>query len=102
MQVRQGTTSVQSPNLIPNMITIGHVQAQMKAATSNLSNLGFLLLDAETAEFPEGTFDRLLCSSGMLYLQHIGAAVHRFHNWLKPAGELHFNTPQAGLHCSAY
>ena len=69
------------------MITIVRVQAQKKAATSNLSNLEFVLLDEETAEFPEGTFDRLLCLSGMLYLQHIGAAVHRFRSWLKPCGQ---------------
>ena len=98
----QYTTSVQSPNRTPNMITIVRVQAQKKAATGNLSNLEFVLSDAETAEFPEGTFDRLLCSSGMLYLQHIGAAVHRFHSWLKPGGEVHFNTPQVGLHCKPH
>ena len=98
----QGTTSIQSPNRTPNMISIVRVQAQKKAATSNLSNLKFLLLDVETAEFSEGTFDRLLCSSGMLYLQHIGAAVHRFHSWLKPGGEIHFNTPQASLRCKAH
>ena len=78
-------------------LTVHGVQARAKAAAASLSNIDFVTADAESANFEEAAFDCVLCSSGMLYMQDIGAAVQRFHRWLKPGGALHFNTPQVRL-----
>ena len=72
-------------------------QARQKASDRALSNLEFLVADAELAHLEHGAYDRIMCSSGMLYLQHIEAAVGRFHDWLKPGGQLLFNTPQVHM-----
>lgn len=56
--------------------------------------MDFLLADAEAVSFPEHSFDLILCSNGMAYLQDIPAAVKKFHSWLKPGGKLCFNNPQ--------
>ena len=75
----------------PEILT---AQAKKKADTGKLSNCTFMLADAETVEFRADTFDLILCSSGMLYLQEIAWAIKSFHGWLKPGGRLCFNTPQ--------
>ena len=69
-------------------------QAERKAKEHKLSNLTFQLRDAETAIFEESSFDSILCSSGLIYLQDHDAALRRFLQWLKPGGKLCFNTPQ--------
>lgn len=58
------------------------------------ANVDFLLADAEAVSFPEHSFDLILCSNGMAYLQDIPAAVKKFNSWLKPGGKLCFNNPQ--------
>ena len=69
-------------------------QAEKKANHLGLENLTWQQVDAEKVSFPEETFDIILCSSAMLYLQNIEGALKRFVAWLKPGGKLCINTPQ--------
>lgn len=43
---------------------------------------------------PPERYDTILCSSGMLYLQDVQAAIEKFSSWLEEDGMLCFNTPQ--------
>ena len=70
------------------------LQAQRKAKDLNLGNIELLVADAETIEIEEESFDTILCSSAMIYLQHHESALRRMYTWLKPGGKLCFNTPQ--------
>ena len=72
------------------------MQARKKAAVLGLEkeSLRFLLADVESANFPESKFHLITCSSGMLYLQHHQQALESMLSWLKPGGNLCFNTPQ--------
>lgn len=74
------------------------LQAREKAKSLQLSNCNFQLVDAEAADFQAESFDAVLCSSGMLYMQDIASAIRRFQAWLRPGGRLCFNTPQARMH----
>lgn len=71
------------------------LQAREKALHGGLvDHLDFLQADAEAVAFEERSFDRILCSSGMLYMQDPCGALRKFSGWLASGGELHFNTPQ--------
>ncbi|BDA51181.1 probable aklanonic acid methyltransferase DnrC at N-terminal half [Coccomyxa sp. Obi] len=72
-------------------------QAKARAASSGTTNVEFQLDDVETVTLPDHTFDFILCSNGMAYLQDIPAALKRFHGWLKPGGKLCFNNPLAPM-----
>jgi len=81
------------------------VQAERKAKQLGLDNLELRQADAEDVVFGDETFDSILCSSAMIYLQHIDRALQRFAAWLKPGGSLCFNTPQVFYdvaHSAAY
>ena len=70
------------------------VQAKTKARSAGLS-IDFIDHDIETASFPERSFDCILCSNGMAYLQHPQATLRKFLAWLATGGVLCFNNPQA-------
>lgn len=74
---------------------IRDIQARRKADQLGLSNVELLSGDVETVELEEATFDRILCSSALLYFQDLQGTLGRFCTWLKPGGRLCFNTPQA-------
>ena len=69
-------------------------QAKTKARDAGLS-ISFICHDIETASFPEQSFDCILCSNGMAYLQHPQATLQKFRAWLAIGGVLCFNNPQA-------
>ena len=70
------------------------VQAKTKARDAGLS-IDFIDNDIETASFPERSFDCILCSNGMAYLQHPQATLRKFFAWLATGGVLCFNNPKA-------
>ena len=43
------------------------------------------------ASFPPGSFEYILCSNSMVYLQHPEATLGNFHLWLPEGGKLCFN-----------
>ncbi|KAK9812964.1 hypothetical protein WJX72_006554 [[Myrmecia] bisecta] len=69
-------------------------QAAPKAA-AHPHVLSFRLGDAQTAAFPPGSFDAVLCSNALVYMADVAAALQRWAVWLRPGGILCFNTPQA-------
>ena len=69
-----------------------YLQAKEKAREAGIS-MECLVHDIETATFPEGSFDRILCSNGMAYLQRPQATLQKFHSWLSPGSKLCFNNP---------
>ena len=70
------------------------VQAKTKARDAGFI-IDFIDHDIETASFPERSFDCILCSNGMAYLQHPQATLRKVLAWLATGGVLCFNNPQA-------
>ena len=68
------------------------MQAEEKTRDAGLL-VNFIAQDIEMASFPKGSFDYILCSSGMAYLQHPEATLRRFRGWLREGGKLCFNNP---------
>ncbi|AGY60614.1 class I SAM-dependent methyltransferase [Gloeobacter kilaueensis] len=51
----------------------------------------FELMDIEIAVFADAAFDAVLCSSAIVWLADIPAALRRWHRWLAPGGVLAFH-----------
>ncbi|MGB3238476.1 MAG: methyltransferase domain-containing protein [Geitlerinemataceae cyanobacterium] len=56
-----------------------------------LKNIEFKLADAEALDFPENSFDRILCSSALIWMADIPAALQLWRRLLKPGGILGFH-----------
>lgn len=61
-------------------------QARRKVETADLRKA-----DAERIELEDGSFDAVLCSSALMWLIDIPAALARFHRWLAEGGVLGFS-----------
>ena len=75
------------------------VQAQHKAGLLGLSNVELLHGDVMSEHVAvslrdAAAFDVITCSSAMIYLPDVPAALRRFASWLVPGGQLVFNSPQ--------
>jgi ubiquinone/menaquinone biosynthesis C-methylase UbiE len=66
-------------------------QARARISRLKLFNIELMLADAETLKLPENTFDVILCSSALIYMQDIPAALARWRYFLKPSGWLGFH-----------
>lgn len=66
-------------------------QAKRKIEALKLGNITLQLRDAETLNFPDNTFDLVLCSSALVYLTDIPKALHCWHRCLKPGGKIGFH-----------
>lgn len=66
-------------------------QAQQKAETLGLKNIKFEEADADEQTLQESQFDVIICSSAIVYLEDIPAALHKWHNALKPNGVVAFS-----------
>lgn len=66
-------------------------QAKLKAKAARLNNIEFQLADAETLEFPDNSFDTILCSSALILMSDIPAALRRWHQFLKVGGLIGFH-----------
>jgi arsenite methyltransferase len=67
-------------------------QAQRKVATLGLTQLTFQQADAEAMAWPAQRFDAILCTSGLMFLRDIPAALKNWQNWLKPGGVVGFTS----------
>lgn len=74
-------------DISPGMLS----QVKQKIEAAGLSNTEFLQADAETVNFPDNSFDVVLCCSALVYLRNIPAALRRWHRFLKPNGLIGFN-----------
>jgi ubiquinone/menaquinone biosynthesis C-methylase UbiE len=66
-------------------------QARQKVEALGLSNIQFQLADAEALDFPENTFDVVLCSSAFIWMSDLNAALRLWHRLLKPGGLIGFH-----------
>ncbi|WP_083776751.1 class I SAM-dependent methyltransferase [Acaryochloris marina] len=65
--------------------------ARQKAAALGLTNVDFLVADAEDLNFPAGSFDHLFCSSALIWMSDLPKALRLWHRVLKPGGLLGFH-----------
>ncbi|NEO45887.1 MAG: class I SAM-dependent methyltransferase [Moorea sp. SIO4A3] len=65
--------------------------AQRKVKAEGLNNIKFIEADAETINFPDNSFDRILCSSAIVYLTDIPAALRQWYRFVKPGGLVGFS-----------
>ncbi len=66
-------------------------QARRKVEALGLSNIQFQLADAEALDFPENSFDVILCSSAFIWMSDLNAALQLWHRLLKPGGLIGFH-----------
>jgi ubiquinone/menaquinone biosynthesis C-methylase UbiE len=68
-------------------------QARRKNVALNLSNLEFQLADAETLDFPDSSFDRILCAHAFPWIVNMEGALRQWMRFLKPGGLVGIHTP---------
>ena len=74
-------------DISPGMLS----QAKAVAESEGLRNVEFILTDAETVDFPEASFDLVLCSSALPYITDIPKALRLWHGFLDHGGRVAFN-----------
>ncbi|HAX77940.1 MAG TPA: methyltransferase [Cyanobacteria bacterium UBA11372] len=68
-------------------------QAQSKVDALKLSNVEFLLADAETLDYPNDYFDRILCANAFPWIENKEATLRLWHRFLKSGGRIGIHTP---------
>ncbi|ALF52473.1 methyltransferase [Nostoc piscinale CENA21] len=66
-------------------------QARRKVEELGLTNIEFLLADAESLNFPVNSFDCILCSSALIWMENVAGALQHWHQFLKPGGLIGFH-----------
>lgn len=61
-------------------------QAKRKARAAELTNIELMLADAEALDFPNNTFDRVLCCSALPLMTNVPADLCLWRRFLKPDG----------------
>ena len=86
------------------MPSLQGAQAEAKVAARGLTNVRLIRGDVmgdDVAEAVRGAaaagFDLITCSSALLYMPSVPAALRRFASWLAPGGRLAVNSPQVSL-----
>ena len=71
--------------------------AQGQLAKTNLTNVSFVQGSAEDLEFPDDTFDAVLCASALFFVPDMARAVREFHRVAKPGARVGFTAFGAGF-----
>ena len=66
-------------------------QAKRKIEALGQNNIELVLADAEKLNFPANSFDVVLCSSALIWMADVPAALHLWHQLLKPGGLIGFH-----------
>ncbi|NEO98628.1 MAG: methyltransferase domain-containing protein [Symploca sp. SIO2E9] len=74
-------------DISPGMLS----QAKRKTKALGLSNIEFLLADAEALNLPANSFDHIFCSSALIWMSDLVGALRLWHRFLKPGGLLSFH-----------
>jgi ubiquinone/menaquinone biosynthesis C-methylase UbiE len=81
-----------------NRTMIGHARRRCK----NLPNVKLQVADLNRSlEFPDGTFDKVICSNTLYALEEPHAVISEFHRVLKPGGTLIIANPKPNAGQSA-
>jgi len=81
-------------SLLPLISDPFFIQAHAKLGTSHA--VALICADLEAIDFPEGSFDAILCSSALVFMSDIPKIIQAWHRWLRqPTGRVIFNTPKA-------
>jgi enediyne biosynthesis protein CalE5 len=75
---------VVATDIAPDLLAFGRERASL----AGLDNVEFRESDAETLEFPDGTFDAVLSRQGLQYLPDVAGTLKRLHSALKGGGRL--------------
>lgn len=85
---RVGTTGeVIGIDLAEGMIRLTSDEARRRGLPARLR-----VMDAERLDFPDATFDRVLCAFGVMFLPDLGRALREARRVLKPGGRLGVST----------
>lgn len=68
----------------PGMLAI----ARERAAQAGLTNIEFREVDGEALNFPDESFDAILCRWGLMFMPNVAAAIKGFRDLLVPGGKL--------------
>ena len=68
-------------------------QAKDKIEKEGINNLELIKGDIEKIEFEPEQFDRIFCSSAIVYVVDVPAMIGKCYSWLKPGGCFAFTTP---------
>lgn len=74
---------VVATDISPEMLAIG----RKRAAELGLGNVEFVEVDAEALDFPDGSFDAVLCRFGLMFLPDVAATLRRIYRLLVPGGQ---------------
>jgi ubiquinone/menaquinone biosynthesis C-methylase UbiE len=66
-------------------------QARRKVEALGLTNINFEKADAEALNFSDNCFDRILCSSALIWMEDISSALRHWYRFLKPGGLFGFH-----------
>lgn len=73
-------------------------QAEAKRDKQRHQHISFQEADIEGTDFPNESFDAILCASALPYVQDIEHALQKFWRWLKQkGGVLSYNCPEVGI-----
>jgi ubiquinone/menaquinone biosynthesis C-methylase UbiE len=68
-------------------------RARSKVETLGLSNVEFQLSDAEALNYPDNSFDKILCANTFPWIEDKEAALRLWYQFLKPGGLIGIHTP---------
>jgi ubiquinone/menaquinone biosynthesis C-methylase UbiE len=72
-------------------------EARGKLSQTDLQNVQFVQGDAEMLEFPDASFDAVLCASSLFFVPDMVRATREFHRVLKPGARAGFSSFGAGF-----
>lgn len=72
----------------------GMVRATNEDATRRGLSARVRVMDAEQLDFPDATFDRVLCGFGLMFFPHLDKALAEFQRVLRPGGRIGVSTWQ--------
>jgi SAM-dependent methyltransferase len=75
---------VMAADIAPNLLAFG----RERAGRAGLDNVEFRETDAETLEFPDETFDAVLCRQGLQFLPDVAGTLKRLNSALRSGGRL--------------
>jgi ubiquinone/menaquinone biosynthesis C-methylase UbiE len=72
-------------------------EANQKLSQTDLQNVQFVQGDAENLEFPDSSFDAVLCASSLFFVPDMARAAREFQRVLKPGARAGFSSFGAGF-----